>query len=123
MLTALKDFSSEQAKSTSNTCKKVDMLLDYAHTYPNSVLCYRANGMVLTVESDAAYLVLPKTKSRIAGYFYLSKETRSNNIITQPDRNRPLHIVTKTLKHVVASVAEAETGGLFINAQETIPLC
>jgi hypothetical protein len=122
MLTTLNELSSEQAKPTANTRKKVNMLLDYAHTYPNSALRYRASDMILIVESDAAYLVLPNAKSRIAGYFYLSEDTRSNDTITQPKRNGPLHIVCKTLKHVVASAAEAETGGLFINAQETIPL-
>jgi hypothetical protein len=72
--------------------------------------------------SDAANLVLPNARSLIAGYFYLSENTRQGDNITQPERNGPLHIVCKTLKHVVASAAEAETGGLFINAQETLPL-
>ena len=76
----------------------------------------------MCVESDAAYLVLPNAKSRIPGYFYLSENTRYGNDITQPERNGPLHIVCKTLKHVVASAAEAETGVLFINAQETFPI-
>ena len=87
MLTDLNELSAEQAKPTSNTHKKVVMLLDYAHTYPKSVLCYRASNMILTVESDAAYLVLPNAKSRIAGYSYLSEDTRSNDTISQPERN------------------------------------
>ena len=34
----------------------------------------------------------------------------------------PLHIVCKTLRHVVASAAGAETAALFFNSQEAIPI-
>ena len=66
--------------------------------------------MILCMESDAVYLVLPNAKSQTAGYLYFSENTRYGNYITQPERNGPLHFVCKTLKHVVASAAEAETG-------------
>ena len=79
--------------------------------------------MILHVESDAAYLVLPQAKSRIAGYYYLSdKPPRNAKVSPNPTRNGPLHVVCKTLRHVVASAAEAETAALFFNAQEAIPI-
>ena len=43
-------------------------------------------------------------------------------VADNPTQNRPIHVVCKTLRHVVASVAEAETAALFFNAQEAIPI-
>ena len=70
--------------------------------------------MILHIDSDAAYLVMPTAKSRIAGYYYLSSKPTSTS---SPPLNGAILIECKTLKHVVASAAEAETGGLFHNAQ------
>ena len=69
--------------------------------------------MTLHIDSDAAYLVLPSAKSRIAGYFYLSNHPKFH-IPTK--LNAPVIVECKTLRHVVASAAEAETGGVFHNA-------
>ena len=72
--------------------------------------------MQLIVDSDAAYLVAPKGKSRIAGFFYCSSPTVS------PPLNGPIHVECKILQHVVTSAAEAETAGLFFNCQTAIYL-
>ena len=37
-------------------------------TYPNHILRFHASDMILEIESDAAYLVLPKARSRAAGF-------------------------------------------------------
>ena len=73
--------------------------------------------MVLTIDSDAAYLVAPKARSRIAGYFQLNSKHKCNNYV-----NGALLIECKTLRHVVASSAEAETAGIFHNAQVALPI-
>ena len=44
------------------------MLLDYLNTHPNAKTRFYASDMVLNVDSDAAYLIAEKAKSRIAGY-------------------------------------------------------
>ena len=75
--------------------------------------------MVLFVDSDAAYLVLPKAKSRIAGCHYLSSMPPTPE--QPPTLNAPILVVYKTLRHVVSSAAEAETAGVFINAQIALP--
>ena len=75
--------------------------------------------MVLHVDSDAAYLVLPKARSRIAGYFYLSKECQIT-ITKSPPINRSILVECKLLRHVVSSTAEAETARLFHNYQTAI---
>ena len=77
--------------------------------------------MILYAESDAAYLVQPKARSRIAGYFYLS-DRQPTTTIPSPPYNGPLLIECKTIRNVVASAAEAETNGLFHNAREAIPI-
>ena len=71
VLIALNDLATYQAAPTIDTLKHSKMLLDYLATYPNAKLRFYAGNMKLHFESDAAYLVLPGAKSRIAGYFYL----------------------------------------------------
>ena len=105
MLPALNTIGTEQAKRTKQTEQKCHRLLDYAATYPNAFIRYHASDMVLHVDSDAAYLVMPKARSRIAGYYQLL-----NYPTKQGDLNGPLHIECKTLRNVVASAAEAEMG-------------
>ena len=122
MLTAINEISRSQAKPTENTMKAVKMLLDYAATYPDVKVRFHASDMILHAELDAAYLVLPEAKSRIAGYFYLSNHPPKPPLIPTSPRNGPLHIVCKTLRHVVASAAEAETAALFFNSQEALPI-
>ena len=113
MLPALSDISITQAKPTKFTEKEMHMLMDYCATYPNAKIRYYASEMILHVESDAAYLVAPNAKSRVAGYYYLSDASGSID-------NPPIQVLCKLLKHVVASAAEAETAGAFFNGQETI---
>ena len=93
--------------------------MDYVHTYPNAYIRYYASDMVLHIDSDAAYLVAPKARSRVAGYFHLSNHpsTTSNNTL-----NGAVHVECKTLRHVVSSAAEAETAGVYHNAQMALPM-
>ena len=69
--------------------------------------------MVLHVDSDAVYLVAPKAKSCIAGYFHL---TNHPNVTKHPKLNGAILVEYKTLQHVVSSSAEAEVAGIFHNA-------
>ena len=116
ILPALSELATSQANPTENTKKKATMLLDYLATNPTAKIRYHASDMLLHVESDAAYLVAPNAKSRIAGYYYLgdAPEKKNENI------NGAILVECKYLKHVVASAAEAETGGLFHNCQNAI---
>ena len=116
-LPALTDIARTQAKPTQHTSDQVHMLMDYMATYPASVIRYYASDMIMHVDSDAAYLVAPGAKSRIAGYYYLSDHPKKS---TFPQHNPPFHVVCKFIKHVVASAAEAETAGLFYNAQNIV---
>ena len=120
MIVALNDIASVQAKPTKNTIKKCNRLMDYAATYPNAKLRFFASDMILHVDSDAAYLVMPEARSRIAGYYILSNHPPPAPIIPRRAPNAPILVEYKTLRNVVASAAEAETGGLFHNGQMII---
>ena len=118
ILVALNEISVQQQHPTQKVRKKVDQLLDFVATHPEATLRYHASDMILHVDSDAAYLVLPNAKSRIGGYFYLSSTPPTNvNSNPKPMKNAPILIECSSLKHVVASAAEAECGGLFRNGQ------
>ena len=110
----LNSLGSNQAQLTEATRIDANMLMDYLYTHPNAKLRYHKSEMQLHIDSDAAYLVAPKAKSRVAGYCYLS--TKSG----QPTLNAPIHVECALIKHAVSSAAEAETGGIFHNAKSAI---
>ena len=60
--------------------------------------------MILHGDTDAAYLVLPKSYSRIAGHFYLSDRLPTTNT-PKPKLNGPILTVYQTLNNVVDSEA------------------
>ena len=117
ILPALNDIAMYQSAPTEHIKSKCKQLLDYAATCPDVALRFCASNMQLHVDSDAAYLIAPKARSRIAGYYYFKKD-KNNNDFTLP--NHPILIECKCLTHVVSSAAEEETGGLFLNAQNII---
>ncbi len=72
--------------------------------------------MVLAVHSDASYLSKPATRSRVGGHFFCSSDVED-----PPDNGAVLNI-SKILKAVMSSAAEAKLGALYINACEAIPM-
>ena len=81
--------------------------------------------MVLWVDFDAAYLILPNACSRFAGHYYLLSDHLPNANLKDfiPHLNRLIHIECKIIQNVVSSVVAAETTGLFGNAQSAIIIC
>lgn len=78
--------------------------------------------MILHVDTDAAYLVLPKARSVIGGHYYLSEYPAPPPNQPNPSPNGAILTECKTLRSVVSSAAEAECGGLYHNAQNAIPI-
>ena len=72
MLQAINNISRFQSNPTRETDKTARMLLDYAATYPNEIIIYKAIDMILNVYSYAAYLTMPEVRGCYAGHFYLS---------------------------------------------------
>ena len=75
--------------------------------------------MVLYVDSDAIYFEAPKARSRVTGYYNLSDYP---NATTYLKLNGSILVEYKTLRHVIASAAEAETTGIFHNKKVSIPI-
>jgi hypothetical protein len=116
MLTALSSLASEQCAPTENTMVKCKLFLDYAASQEDAVITYRKSDMVLAINSDASYLSEPKARSRAGGHFFMSEDN------TDPKDNGAVHTVAKIIKAVMSSAAEAELGGLFINAKTAVPI-
>jgi hypothetical protein len=91
-------------------------LMDYLHTYSNGIIRYHASDMILKITSDAAYLVQPRARSRAAAHYHLGWRN-------SPDRtNGAVDILCQTIKNVVSSAAEAETGGIYMGGKHVCPM-
>ena len=76
------------------------MLLDYLATHPDAKVRFYATDMHLYLESDAAYLVLPRGRSRCAVYYYLGDKLQSPT--DKPAINVAVHVLCKTILNVVS---------------------
>ena len=65
-------------------------------------------------------LLISSNQMLAAGFFYLSSQSTSP--LSAPTPNGAVLVVCKTLRGVLASAAETETGRVFHNAQTTIIL-
>jgi hypothetical protein len=114
VLVATNRLGSQQAHPTDNTDDGADMLLQYLATYPVVKTVFRASDMILRISSDSSYLTEQGGRSRVGGYHDLIK--RTDDPITAPV-NGAIIAVSVILSMVVASIGEAEYGGVFINGQ------
>jgi hypothetical protein len=94
----------------------VKWLLDYIATQPNAILMYEKSDMILAIHGDASYLSKSSASSQVGGHFFCSKDSKN------PCNNGAVHNVSKILKAVMSSIAEAELGALYINACKAIPM-
>ena len=93
--------------------------MDYANSYKQAKVRFYASDMILEIDSDASYLVLPKARSRYAGYFrFLNHKDTQDRC----QHNGAILIECKTIRHVVTSAAEAEMKGVFQNAKTAVAL-
>jgi len=124
LLTALGTLATQQAKSTHSTMEAITKILNYCATHSDATIHYTASDMVLWMHSDASYLMAPKGRSQAAGYCFLSTHptTPLTATDTPPPNNGAVHVLCQIMKQVVASVAEAELGTLFLNAQAIHPI-
>jgi hypothetical protein len=102
-------LASEQSKATEVTVDKVIKLLNYCNTHTETKIRYHASDMILHIHSDASYLSENEAKSRAGGFFYMGSDTKTNKKLT----NEAILIISKVLKHVMSSAAEAEIGAGF----------
>jgi hypothetical protein len=107
-------LASEQSKSTAVTADKVIKLLNYCNTHPETKIRYHASDMILHINSDASYLSEKEAKSISGGFFNMVSSINTDKKLT----NGAILIISKVLKHLMSSAAEAEIGAVFINAKE-----
>ena len=85
-------------------------------TQEDTVLTYRASGMVLTIHSNASYLSEPKSRSRAGGHIYMAGKEEI------PINNGAVLNISQKIRAVMSSAAEAELGSLFINAKTAVSM-
>ena len=83
ILPVLNNITLYQASSTKKIKTKCKRLLNYVALHPNIVLQYHASNMHLHIDLDAAYIVAPKVKSRIVGFYYF-KNSPSGPLFNYP---------------------------------------
>ena len=115
MAHVLNGLSTKTRSGTLNTNIAVAHFLDYCASNPDATKLYKASDMILSIDSDAAYLVEPEARSRAGGFIYLGN--RDGKLI-----NGSIHVLAKVIKNVVSSASEAELAALFMNARLALPL-
>ena len=114
IMVAPNNLKYEQSKSTDDTNQAAQKLLDYLATHPNTDIRYHESKMRLTVHSDTSYLSVTKSCICAGGHSFLKKNNNAKNLILH---NGTILTIAGILKHAMASAAEAEVCGLFINVQ------
>ena len=76
--------------------------------------------MVLLIDSNATYLIMPQAKSKIASHYHLSNHLEK---IPHSTINSSILVECRELKHVVSSSTKGETTRVFHNTQITISIC
>ena len=122
MIVAVNKLAPHQSVPTLEAVKKYNMLMYYAHTYPNTTIRYHASDMCLHIYSDAAYLVQPQARSIVAGNFYLIDKILLETPTPNPTPNDPILTECRTVRNVMSSAAEVETIGIFHNAKVAVPI-
>jgi hypothetical protein len=113
----LNDIATEQKKATEKTQAPTNLLLDYLVTHPDATIRYHAPDMILHIHSDASYLSVSNSRSRLGGLFFCgNKSPQEDNL------NGSILNVASVIKKVVAPAAESEVGACFHNAQSGTPL-
>jgi hypothetical protein len=107
-------LASEKSRATAVTAEKVIKLINYCNTHPESKIRYHASDMILHIHSDASYLSEKEAKSISGGFCYTGSSTNTDKKLT----NGAILIISKVLKHVMSSGAEAEIGEVFIDTNE-----
>ena len=112
MMHALNDLVTHITTGTMSTTQAIECFLNCAATHPNSHITFHASDMTLKCDSDAAYLVAPKARSRSGGCMHLGNHCINTQII-----NAPIMVIATILKMAVGSAAEAENTALYHCAQ------
>jgi hypothetical protein len=120
MLHKINQLGSRQSQPTEDLEKAAEYFMQYAATWPDVTIVYRASDMVLHAQGDGSYLSETKARSRAAGFIYLG--SRQHNKGSLPLINGPVSVFSTILKLVVCSAAEVEYGAGFLTGRELMVL-
>ena len=73
---ALISIAAQQADPTETIMEQTKHFLDYMWTHPDAKILYYRSNMILNVHSDAIYLTEPKSRSRVAGHYFLANQPK-----------------------------------------------
>ena len=93
-------------------------------TYPNPSITFKVSDMVLWVSSDASYLSVTKSRSRVGGYHFLGNTPKDNIPLSEQRNiiNAPIHIEASILCNIMSVASESEIAGAYVNARIAIPI-
>jgi hypothetical protein len=77
VLMPLNDIATEQYKATEKTQAATNQLLDYLATHPDATFIYHSSDMILHIHSDASYLSVSQSRSRLGGLFFWATNPRT----------------------------------------------
>ena len=95
--------------------QKAKQLIDYAATYPDAIITYRASNTFVNLHSDESYLSESRSRRRAGGHFFMTDESEN-----MPN-NGDIMTISQIFKAVMSSAAEAELCALYVNCREAIP--
>jgi hypothetical protein len=70
VLMPFNDIATEQTKATEKTQAATNQTLYYLATHPDAIIRYHASDMILHIHSDASYLSVSRSRSRLGGLFF-----------------------------------------------------
>ena len=82
---------------------------------PNAKNIHHTSDVLNKIDSDTAYVVCSDARSQAGRYHYLGNA--ENNLF-----NGQKYILATIIKNIIASAAEAEVAGLFMNSNKAIPI-
>ena len=114
MLHALNEIACDVSDGAEKALEAAQYLLNYIASNPRPKIRFHASDMILQVDSDAAFNVRPKGRSRAGGYHYLG--SKNNDMFSAP-----ILVLSKVIKGVMDSAAEAEVAAIHVSAHEAAP--
>ena len=117
LLPSFTEIGSNQVKATEESLAATKKLLDFVATFPDAAIWYVVSDMCLWIDSNTSFASIRNARSRVGGLFYLSLHPAKTPKHHDPPPNGPIFVLCIIMKMVLSSAAEAEYGGIFINAK------
>ena len=80
MMHALNDLASQVTAGTMKIEEAQACFLNYCATNPDASIAYYASDMIIQRDTDAAYLVASKARSRNTAYIFMGNKDQNNQM-------------------------------------------